>query len=90
MTGHFVGSHWSIESMHRRLDVNLLKDSIRRKSSIVARNLNIIQKIIFSVFSILKGLRKKRSDKRKGVAELMKHFHESYRTHTTPVPKMKR
>ena len=29
--------------------------------------------MVYSIFSIWKGLRKKRSDKRKGVAELMRH-----------------
>ena len=72
--GHFVRSHWSIESMHWGLDVNLLQDSIRRKSHRAARNLDTIQRIVFSVFSIWKGLRKKRSDKKKGVAELMRHI----------------
>ena len=72
--GHFVRSHWSIESMHWGLAVNLLQDSIRRKSHRAARNLDTIQRIVFSVFSIWKGLRKKRSDKKKGVAELMRHI----------------
>ena len=72
--GHLVRSHWSIESMHWGLDVNLMQDGIRRKSPRAARNLDTIQRIVFSVFSIWKGLRKKRSDKKKGVAELMRHI----------------
>ena len=72
--GHFVRSHWSIESMHWGLDVNLLQDGIRRKSPRGARNLDTIQRIVFSVFSIWKGLRKKLSDKKKGVAEIMRHI----------------
>ena len=76
--GHFVRSHWSIESMHWGLDVNLMQDSIRRKSPVAARNLDTIQRIVFSVFSIWKGLRKKRSDKKKGVAELMRHVSMSF------------
>lgn len=72
--GHLVRSHWAIESMHWGLDVNLMQDGIRRKSPRAARNLDTIQRIVFSVFSIWKGLRKKRSDKKKGVAELMRHI----------------
>jgi len=72
--GHFVRSHWSIESMHWGLDVNLLQDGIRRKSPSGARNLDTIQRIVFSVFSIWKGLRKKLSDKKKGVAEIMRYI----------------
>lgn len=71
--GHFVRSHWSIESMHWGLDVNLNQDNIKRKYPKAARNLDTIQRIVYSVFSIWKGLRKKRSDKKKGVAELMRH-----------------
>lgn len=71
--GHFVRSHWSIESMHWGLDVNLRQDSIKRKSPRAARNLDTIQRIVSSVFSIWKGLRKKRADKRKGLAELMRY-----------------
>ena len=70
--GHLVRSHWSIESMHWGLDVNLHQDGIRRKSPRAARNLDTIQRIVLSVFSIWKGLRKKCSDKKKGVAELMR------------------
>lgn len=76
--GAYVRSHWSIESMHWGLDVNLLQDSIKRKSPKAARNLDTIQRIVLSVFSIWKGLRKKRSDKRKGVAELMRHLSMSF------------
>ena len=71
--GFFVRSHWSVESMHWGLDVNLLQDRIKRKSPRAARNLDTIQRIVYSVFSIWKGLRKKRSDKTKGMAELMRH-----------------
>ena len=76
--GHFVRSHWSIESMHWGLDVNLLQDGIRRKYSRGARNLDTIQRIVFSVFSIWKGLRKKHSDKKKGVAGLMRYISMSF------------
>ena len=76
--GHFVRSHWSIESMHWGLDVNLSQDSIKRKLPRAARNLDTIQRIVFSVFSIWKGLRKKRVDKNKGVAELMRYISMSF------------
>ena len=64
--------------MHWGLDVNLLQDKVKRKSAKAARNLDTIQRMVYSVFSIWKGLRKKRSDKRKGVAELMRHVSMSF------------
>lgn len=76
--GSVIRNHWSIESMHWGLDSNLLQDRIKRKSSRSARNLDTIQRIVYSVFSIWKGLRKKRSDKRKGMAELMRHVAMSF------------
>ena len=76
--GAYVRDHWSIESMHWCLDVNLLQDSIKRKSLKAARNLDTIQRIVYSVFSIWKGLRKKRSDKKKGLAELMRYVSMSF------------
>lgn len=71
--GTLVRNHWSIESMHWKLDRNLLQDKIKRKSARAARNLDTIQRIVYSVFSIWRGRRKKNSDKRKGMAELMRH-----------------
>ena len=71
--GTYVRNHWSIESMHWCLDRNLLQDKIKRKYGRGARNLDTIQRIVHSLFSIWKCLRKKRSDKRKGVAELMRY-----------------
>ncbi len=76
--GSLVRQHWSIESMHWGLDFNLLQDKVKRKSSKSARNLDTIQRIVYSVFSIWKGLRKKNSDKRKGMAELMRHVSMSF------------
>lgn len=76
--GSIVRNHWLIESMHWGLDVNLLQDKVKRKSAKAARNLDTIQRMVYSVFSIWKGLRKKRSDKRKGVAELMRHVSMSF------------
>ncbi|MCX4329623.1 MAG: ISAs1 family transposase, partial [Paramuribaculum intestinale] len=54
------------------------QDKVKRKSAKAARNLDTIQRMVYSVFSIWKGLRKKRSDKRKGVAELMRHVSMSF------------
>lgn len=76
--GGFVRSHWAIESMHWGLDVNLRQDGIKRKSPRGARNLDTIQRIVLSVFSIWRGLRKKRTDKNRGVAELMRHVSMSF------------
>jgi len=76
--GAYVRSHWSIESMHWGLDANLSQDGIKRKSPRAARNLDTIQRLVFSVFSIWKGLRKKRSDKKKGVASIMRHVSMSF------------
>lgn len=76
--GRAVRLHWSIESMHWGLDVNLGQDGIKRKSPKAARNLDTIQRIIFSLFSIWKGRRKKLSDKAKGVAELMRAISMSF------------
>lgn len=70
--GSLVRNHWSIESMHWALDCNLLQDRIKRKSAKAARNLDTIQRIVHSLFSIWRGLRKKMEDKRKGMAELMR------------------
>lgn len=76
--GAFVRDHWSIESMHWQLDVNLLQDKVKRKTTRSARNLDTIQRMVLAVFSIWKGLRKKRSDKRKGTAELMRYISMSF------------
>lgn len=76
--GKAVRYHWSIESMHWGLDSNLLQDSIKRKSSRAARNLDTLQRIVYSLFSIWKGRRKKRSDKAKGMAELMRYVSSSF------------
>lgn len=78
LLGSYVRSHWSIESMHWGLDVNLLQDRIKRKSAKAARNLDTIQRIIYSTFSIWKRLRKKRSDKRKGIAQIMRSISKNF------------
>jgi predicted transposase YbfD/YdcC len=76
--GTIVRNHWSIECMHWGLDHNLQQDNIKRKSARAARNLDTIQRIVYSVFSIWKGLRKKQSDKNKGMAEIMRHISMSF------------
>lgn len=76
--GTIVRNHWSIESMHWGLDYNLQQDKIKRKSARAARNLDTIQRIVYTVFSIWKGLRKKQSDKNKGIAELVRHVSMSF------------
>ena len=78
MLGYYIRKHWSIESMHWSLDVNFQQDRIKRLSSKSARNLDTIQRIVYSVFSIWRGLRKKRVDKRKGIAELMRSVSMSF------------
>ncbi|EJW90639.1 transposase, IS4, partial [gut metagenome] len=50
--GSLVRNHWSIESMHWELDCSLMQDRIKRKSARAARNLDTIQRIVHSVFSI--------------------------------------
>lgn len=42
--GGTVRNHWSIESMRRGLDVNLLQDMVKRKSVKAARNLHTTSK----------------------------------------------
>ena len=76
--GAIVRKHWSIESMHWGLDYNLRQDKIKRKYAKAARNLDTIQRTVYSIFSIWKGLRKKLADKRKGMAELMRTFALSF------------
>ena len=73
-----VRKHWSIESMHWGLDVNLLQDKIKRRTSKVARNLDTIHRIIYTVFSIWRRLRKNKTDRRKGTAEIMRHISASF------------
>jgi predicted transposase YbfD/YdcC len=76
--GALVRIHWSIESLHWLLDCNLLQDKIKRKSARAARNLDTIQRIVHAVFFTWKGLRKKQDDKRKGMAQFMRHVAMSF------------
>ncbi|MDE5877134.1 MAG: ISAs1 family transposase [Muribaculaceae bacterium] len=76
--GAIVRKHRSIESMHWGLDFNLRQDHIKRKSAKAARNPDTIQRIVHSLFSIWRGRRKKRSDKAKGIAELMRYISMSF------------
>ena len=76
--GQAIRNHWSIESMHWGLDFNLLQDDIKRKSANAARNLDTLHRLVFSLFSIWKGRRKKLSDKAKGIASLMRSLSMSF------------
>lgn len=76
--GSIVRKHWSIESMRWGLDFNLRQDRIKRKSAKGARNLDTVQRIVHSLFPVWRGERKKRSDKAKGMAELMRHVSMSF------------
>ena len=53
-------------------------DRIRRRSSRAARNLDTIQRIVHSVFSVWKRLRRKMADRRKGMAEIMRLVSASF------------
>ena len=70
--------HWSIECLHWELDRNLKQDSIKRKTERSARNLDTIQRIVLNVISIWKNRRKKVSDKKKGIAELVRDISASF------------
>ncbi len=76
--GTIIRNHWSIESMHWGLDFNFRQDKIKRKSLKAARNLDTIQRTVYSIFSIWKGLRKKLTDKQKGVAQMMRSISMSF------------
>lgn len=76
--GAIVRNHWAIESMHWQLDVSLLQDKVKRKSAKAARNLDTIQRMVCTIFSAWKGRRKKKIDKKKGLAELMRHISMSF------------
>lgn len=76
--GDIVRKHWSIESMHWELDVNLLQDKIKRRTSKAARNLDTIHRIIYSTFSIWRRLRKKMADRRRGMAAIMRQVSASF------------
>ena len=60
------------------LDVKLQQDMVRRRLVMAARNLDTLQRIVHSVFSIWRRQRKKRADRAKGTAELMKHVSASF------------
>ena len=55
-----------------------IEDRIRQRSSRSARNLDTIQRIVHSVFSIWRRLRKKRADRRMGMAEIMRLVSASF------------
>lgn len=76
--GDIVRTHWSIESMHWGLDRNLAQDATKRKTSPSARNLDTIHRIIYTLLSVWKRVRKKRTDKAKGMAELIRYLSGSF------------
>lgn len=71
LPGAIVRTHWA-------LDVNLKQDRIKRRYGRAARNLDTIQSVVHSVFSIWKRQRKKRADRGKGMAEIMRHVSASF------------
>ena len=70
--GNIIRQHWSIESMHWQLDRNFKQDQIKRKRAAGARNLDTLQRIALSIIHIWKKLRRKKSDKAKGVTEILR------------------
>lgn len=78
MLGIVCRTHWAIESMHWGLDYNLSQDKIKRKTAKSARNLDTIQRIVYNIFSIWKAIRKKKADKKKGMAQLMRNISLSF------------
>ncbi len=88
--GAIVRNHWSIESMHWGLDVNLMQDKVKRKSAKAARNLDTIQRMVFSVFSIWKGLRKKRSTRKRRGRAYAPCLNELYPIDAVSLSKMKK
>lgn len=76
--GDMVRYHWSIESLHWNLDRNFRQDKIKRKTPRAARNIDTLQRVALSLFSIWRGCRKKLSDKKKGVAALIRGISMSF------------
>jgi len=64
--------------MHWDLDHNLRQDSIKRKAERAARNLDTIQRMVLALIAVWKNRRKKRSDKRKGTAEITRELPVSF------------
>ncbi|WP_317045998.1 ISAs1 family transposase [Bacteroides zoogleoformans] len=90
--GSIVRKHRAIESMHWGLDLNLLQDKVKRKSVKAARNLDTMQRIVYSLFSIWRGLRKKQSDKRQKKRygwTYEAHFYELYQILVFFISKLK-
>ena len=73
-----VRKHWSIEMMHWHLDARFQQDNIKRKHESAARNLDTIQKVVFNLIAIWKLKRKKTSDKRLGIAEIVRKLSQSF------------
>lgn len=76
--GSVIRKHWSIESMHWSLDCHLKQDGIKRKTTRSARNLDTLQRVVHALFSTWRRRRKKRADKARGTAELMRAISVSF------------
>ena len=76
--GAVIRRHWPVESMHWPPSCNFLQDKIKRKTTRAARNLDTLQRIVHALFAIWRGRRKKRSDKAKGIASLMRTIAMSF------------
>ncbi len=76
--GPIIRRHWSIEIMHWVLDCDFLQDCVKRQPARAAHNLDTLQRIAHGLFSIWRGKRKKLSDKKKGVAQLMRWVSMSF------------
>ena len=70
-----AGKILTVDAMSMQKDII---DRSRRRSIRSARNLDTVQRIVLSVFSIWKRLHKKRADRREGVAEIMRHVSASF------------
>lgn len=89
--GDTIRSHWAIESMHWHLDRNFRQDKIKRKTPRAARNLNTLQRVALSLFSIWRGCRKKLSDKKKrSGSHYERHLNELHQAYALFVSKIKK
>lgn len=70
--GFIIRQHWRIEINHWHLDRNFKQDQIKRKNDVAARNLDALLRLSMSSISIWKNLRRKNSDRNKGVAEILR------------------
>lgn len=64
--------HWGVEVTHWHLDYNMKQDGIKRKHKNAAMYLDTIQRLCLNVLSKWRSNRKKKCDKTRGNAELMR------------------